>query len=179
METIQNYWKFFLFEGIALFLLGILAIASPQVTTFSIEFLIGALLIIGGIVQFFRAAQTKARGNFFAYLAGIVTMIAGVLVFVYPLVSTLTLTLLLASYFLIEGLIYIFYSIRLWSIVKWKGLLLNGIVSLILGLLILQGWPDNSVWVLGLYVGIYLLFLGLGLIVLSFELRKHKYSAVR
>lgn len=172
MDTIQNYWKFFLFEGIALFLLGLLAIGSPQITTLSIELVIGTLLVIGGIVQFIRAWNTKGGAGFLAYLGALVTFIAGVLVLTHPMIGTITLTLILATYFIIEGFLYIFYAIRLWSLLKWRGLLLNGILSLALGILIWQGWPNNSLWVLGLYVGIYLLFLGIGLVIMALQLRR-------
>ena len=161
METIQNYWKFFLFEGLALFLLGILAICSPEITTFSLEFLIGALLVVSGIVQFIRAVKATRDSGFLAYLTAIVTFVAGILVFAHPLIGTMTLTLLMATYFMVQGFLYIFYSISMWSLLKWKGLLLNGILSLALGILIWQGWPNNSLWVLGLYLGIYLVFLGI------------------
>jgi uncharacterized membrane protein HdeD (DUF308 family) len=179
METVQNYWKFFLIEGIALFFLGLLAIGSPQMTTISLEYVIGILLFVGGIVQLYRAWNTRDGGKFFAYLSALVTVITGILVFTHPIIGTITLTLLIASYFLVEGLLYIFYAIKHWSLLKWKGLLLNGIVTLALGLLIMQGWPDNSLWVIGLYVGIYLVFLGLGLVVMAFQLRRLRGVAHR
>lgn len=170
--AIQSYWKFFLFEGIALFILGLFALASPQIMTLSIELLIGCLLVVGGVIQFIRAINAKANAGFLDYLSAIITFIAGVLVLAHPIIGSITLTLLLACFFLVQGVIHILYSIRYWSILKWKGLLLNGIISLILGLLIWEGWPNNSLWILGMYVGIYLLFLGVGLIVMGLQLRK-------
>jgi uncharacterized membrane protein HdeD (DUF308 family) len=114
----------------------------------------------------------KTNPGFLYYLGAIITFIAGVLVLAHPLVGTITLTLLLSSYFIAQGLIYTFYTVRYWSFLRWKGLFLNGLLSFLLGILIMNGWPNNSLWVLGLYVGIYLLFLGLGLIVMGLQLRK-------
>ncbi len=174
MQSIQTFWKYFLFEGIVLFLLGVFALGSPQIMTLSIEILIGSLLMIGGIVQFARTYKTEDSLKFVGYIGAIITFIAGALIILHPIVATVTLTLLLAIYFFVEGALRIVYALRYWSILRWSGLLLNGILSVILGLLIWNGWPNNSLWVLGLYVGIYFLFLGLAMIFMGLKLHKIK-----
>lgn len=172
MQAVQNFWKYFLFEGIVLFLLGVFALGSPQIMTLSIEMLVGSLLIVGGVVQFVRAYKTDDSWKIISYLTALITMVAGLLVLIHPVIATVTLTLLLAIYFFVEGFLRIIYAMKYWSLVKWRGFLLNGILSVVLGMLIWSGWPDNSLWVLGMYVGIYFLFLGIGMIFLSLQLRK-------
>lgn len=159
MELFQKYRGALIVEGIIFIILGILAIAMPKLSTLSVELLIGWLFIIGGIVQFVRTFQFHKAGEIiWSLISVIVYLAAGVILLAYPLTGVLTLTLLLALFFLIEGIAKLVLSFEMRSFGNWGWLLFSGIISIILAALIWSGWPGTAAWVIGLLVGINLLF---------------------
>lgn len=153
------------FEAILFILLGIIAIAIPQFFTIGIELLVGTLLIAAGIVQLIRLFQNKdAPGFWGSFFGAIFSLILGALFLIYPLAGVLSLTYLLILYFIIDGIAKIYFSFQLKSFQHWGWILFSGILSLALAALIITGLPGTAVWVLGLLVGINMLFFGFSLI---------------
>jgi uncharacterized membrane protein HdeD (DUF308 family) len=153
------------FEAILFILLGIIAIAIPQFFTIGIELLVGLLLIAAGIVQFIRLFQAKdAPGFWGSFFGAIFSLILGALFLIYPLAGVLSLTYLMILYFLIDGIAKIYFSFQLKAFQNWGWILISGIVSLALAAIIFTGLPGTAVWVLGLLVGINMLFFGFSLI---------------
>lgn len=174
-NTVRDHWKLFLFEGIIFILLGILAIALPNFATLSVELFIGWLFLLGGIVQAYRVFQSRGRNDFWlSLISPILAIIVGLLLLAYPLTGILTLTFLLAIYFLIEGIAKIAVSLKLKPLKSWGWMLLSGLLSIALGAIIFAGWPGTAVWVLGLLVGINMLFFGWALVWLSLAARTHQ-----
>ncbi len=168
MYSIQEHRGLLLFEGIVFLILGILAICLPGIFTLGFELLIGWLFLIGGVIQLVRTFQTKSIPNFvWTILSAIVYLVVGGLLLWYPLRGVLTLTFLLALFFLIQGIFQIISSFTLRPMRNWGWTLFSGIVSVIIAAIIWSGWPGTAVWVLGLLVGINLLFAGLSMILLS------------
>lgn len=168
MDIIQKHWKLFLAEGIFFILLGLLAVALPVFFTLSVELFVGWLLVFGGIVQAYRTFQIHPHSGFYpSLIAAVAAIIAGVLLLVYPLKGILTLTLLLAIYFLVEGISKIITA-SLWRpITNWGWLFVSGILSVVLAGIIFAGFPGTATWVIGLLVGINMLFLGWTLVLMS------------
>lgn len=161
MDLLKKYRGALIVEGIIFIILGILAIAMPKLSTLSVELLLGWLFIIGGIVQFVRTFQFHKAGEIvWSVISAIVYVAAGIILLAYPLTGVLTLTLLLVLFFLIEGIAKLILSFEMRSFGNWAWLLFSGIISVILAALIWSGWPGTATWVIGLLVGINLLFLG-------------------
>lgn len=173
METmVREHWKLFLFEGIIFILLGILAVALPNFATLSVEMFIGWLFLLGGILQGYRVFQSRGNKDFWiALISPILAIIVGILLLAYPLTGILTLTLLLGIYFLIEGIVKIVISWRLKPLKPWGWVLFSGLLSLVLGVIIFTGWPGTATWVIGLLVGINMLFFGWALVGLALAAR--------
>ena len=170
-EIIKN-WGWFLGLGIWLILSGILAMYSVSYTTFISIFLIGIVLLIAGLGQCIMAIREPQWSGFFLnLLAGLLAMVMGYLFVQSTGVSAVTLTLLIAVYFLVNGLFKVFTS-AIHRFHRWGWMLMNGIASLILGALLWAQWPISGFWGIGLFVGIDLLLMGIFWTAVGFSLYK-------
>lgn len=178
MESNHYCRTSYMIEGILLIALGILAVAVPAFTTFSLVILLGWILVIGGIVHLYRAlTHVKTSSFWLSLINSLVAIVIGILLLVYPLHGIEFLTLLLGIYFLFEGITEIALSIHLKAVSgNWGWLLFSGILAIILSAIIWSGWPRNSVWMVGLLVGINLFFFGLSLILFAGNRRDNQVS---
>lgn len=160
LHHLKSNWGWFLFLGIALIALGVIAIGASTLVTVASMIFLGALLLAGGILQIIYAfwAQ-KWSGFFLALLAGILYTVTGFLLFMHPAAGALSLTLLLAAFYMVGGIFRIIGALTT-RFDQWGWALFSGIVMLILGLLIWQGWPATGLWIFGLFIGIDLIFYG-------------------
>lgn len=149
--------------GIVMIILGIIAIAAPTLTSIAVELVLAFLFVFGGLIQLIYAFQHHQRGGSLALslVLGILAILAGILLLVNPLAGVLSLTLLIGIYFFVDGVFRVFLAFQIKPQRRWGWVLTNGILMIILGILIWSQWPTNTAWVLGLLVGIGLLFNGL------------------
>ena len=167
--------------GVLLIVLGIAASALPAVSTIVAETWIALILISAGAAKLVYAFQTRDNGGFaWKLLLGILYVATGVMLFVYPLTGVLTLTLLLGSFLLTEGVFELILAFRLRPQQNWTWALGNGIITLLLGGMILFQWPFNAPWLIGTLVGVSVLFTGVSRVMLSLNARaalKHSDQA--
>lgn len=167
-EAIQKTKGWFLGAGIIMILLGMMAISVPLVAAIAIEALFGWLFVIGGIVASIHSFRALNSGKcLLRLLSGIFYIAIGTIFLVYPMQGVLTITLLLAILFSFEGIMKIAVAVQLRSKPNWGWLLASGIAALILASLIFSGYPGSATWVLGLLVGINLIFSGWTMVMLS------------
>ncbi len=158
----------FLALGILFMLFGFLLMILPTFGSITFELLFGLLLLVLGISELALAFQArKWTGCIFLLLGGILSIIAAVILLFNPIGGLIAITLLLGLYLLIHGLIGLFRAITLKPGYSWGWLLFDGLISILLGLLIISAWPMDSTWVVGLLFGIDLLFGGITFIMLS------------
>lgn len=173
MQYIRQYKSYFIAEGVIFTLLGILAMAIPGVFTLGAELLIGVLFLAAGIFQGWRTFQTKGvPGFFWSLFISIIYILAGLSLLFNPLQGVLTLTLILTFFFIIDGIANIILGFQFKPHGVWGWRILSGLISLLLAYLIYAGWPGSAVWLLGLLVGINLLFVGITQLVLGFSVPK-------
>ncbi len=154
--------------GILFMLFGFIMMIFPVMTTVSLELFFGVLLFLGGIVQIILSFVHKGwKGFLLTLLSGILFIIVGLIMLFNPLGTLITLTLLIATLLLIGGLIKIIFSLVTKSLQNRGWVLFNGVISLLLGWLILIGWPADAIWLIGLFFGIDMLFGGITMIMLS------------
>ena len=170
---IHAHWKVFLVQGIVMMALGVLAIALPEISTIAIEIIIGWLLFIGGIFRAVMLLRAKRIPGFGWSLAtAIVAVVLGAVLVFRPLEGVLTLTMVLAVFFVVEGIAAIILSVEFRRrLHNWGWILLDGVVSLVLAFLIVWGWPGTAAWAIGLLVGINMLFFGLSLLMTALAAR--------
>jgi uncharacterized membrane protein HdeD (DUF308 family) len=175
LHELRRHWGWYLALGIALIILGIIALGNSLLATLASMLVLGWLLIIGGAIQIVQAFRTRDWGGFFLHLlAGILYVVVGVLAVVNPAVSALALTLLLASFFLVVGLFRIITALVM-RFPSWGWALVNGIITLLLGILIWAEWPVSGLWVIGMFVGIEMILSGWSWVMLALAARRLAY----
>jgi len=148
-------------EGICFILLGLIGIFAPAVLTFAVELLIGSLFLAGGLIEGWRALTTpKLPGFWPSFLSALLYIAVGCLLLFFPGKGAMTLTALLAIFFVVEGIFQIIFSLAVRPFPNWGWVLFSGILTLFLGFIIWTGWPGSSFWVIGLLVGIELFMYG-------------------
>jgi uncharacterized membrane protein HdeD (DUF308 family) len=171
-------WRFLLFQGIAMIVLGTLAIALPVLTTLAIEVLIGWLLVIGGVWRAIHIMRANAGPGFGSSLAlALFAVILGAMLLMLPLPGILTLTMLLFVLFMLDGVGKIMLALDLRKHAReWMWPLLTGITDLILAALIVAGWPSTAAWAIGLLVGVNMIFFGVALTVIALAARRERQA---
>jgi len=167
-DIIRENKKWFIGTGIIMILLGGAAIALPLATAIAIEVFLGWIFIISGVVTSVHSFRALTSGKCILRLfIGIIYFAIGATFLVYPMQGVLTLTLLLAILFMFEGVLKISVVVRHRLLPNRGWILASGIASLILSGIIWAGWPGTAAWVLGLLVGINLIFGGWTMLMLS------------
>lgn len=176
----EKMWPGLLATGIFTMALGIAAVFLPFIATLTIQAVLAAVLIIAGIAHIAHAFQHRyAQGLAWRLLTGALYALVGILLVSYPLQGAFTLTVLLALLFMFSGVLKIALSLNLRPRPSWGWLLLNGIVSVLLGVLIWLGLPGTAKWAIGLLVGIELLFTGWAMVMFSLSMRHPQEDAIQ
>jgi uncharacterized membrane protein HdeD (DUF308 family) len=171
LESASKNWGWVLASGIAFVMLGALALAFSVMTTLASVFVLGWILAFAGIFEAVHAFKLpRWSGVLPELLAAILYVVVGVLMIVRPAAGALSLTLLVGAFFLVGGIFRI-VAATVMRPPNWGWLLVSGIVTLLLGLLIVAAWPASGLWVIGMFVGIDLLFSGTSLTMFAFGLR--------
>lgn len=154
--------------SLVLILAGIAAIAFPHVSTLSVEFFIGWLLVFTGVCQILHSLQAKARGGFlWVLLIGGLETAIGVALLVFPLAGAFTLTVFLAMTFILEGFFRAAFSVQIRPMSGWGWVLISGALSIFIGGLLYAGLPSSALWAIGLMVGINVTMSGIALLMLA------------
>lgn len=154
--------------GVLLIVLGIVAIAVPAVSTIVAETWIAVILSSAGVAKLVYAIQTRnSEGFIWKLLLSVLYIATGVMLFFYPLTGVLTLTLLLGSFLLTEGVFELILAIRLRPLQNWTWVLTDAIITLLLGGMVWFQWPFDAPWLIGTLVGASVLFTGISRVMLS------------
>jgi len=174
LQTIRNYWGWFLALGIAMVVIGTFAIGWACIATLTVTatWLFGFLLLGAGIAEIINAFWVgRWSGMLLHLLIGVLYVVVGFLVIDQPETAAVQLTLFIAFFLMISGIFRIVGAVSE-RFVGWSWVLLNGAVSFFLGLLIYKQWPSSSLWVIGLFIGIDLIFNGWAWIMLAIAARR-------
>lgn len=177
IKQLQENWAWYFALGIGLVTLGTLAIIYSFTSTIFSMIYLGILLIIVGIFEGIQSFKMSLWNNFFLHLfLSILYLVSGFFIVLYPEVNALSLTLLLAIFFAVSGIVKVVFSLT-HNIPHKIWLILNGALTLILGILIWNQWPSSGLWVIGTLVGIDILFTGWTWIMLALKAKtlKHNY----
>ena len=171
LHELRRNWGWFLALGIALIVLGVCAIGSAFVATLATVMTFGVLALFGGGVEIVSAFSARRWSGFFLHLlAGVLYIVIGFLMVTRPWPAAAALTLMLAALFMVGGVTRIVVALS-HRFHGWGWVLLNGVITLILGVLIWQEWPEASFWVIGLFLGIELVFDGMSWVMLALAVR--------
>lgn len=165
-------WGWFLVLGLGLLVLGALAIFKSVRATVVSMYFFGWLFLIAAVIQAIHAVLVGRWSGLFLHLLGVILFaVIGTLLVQRPRASAEVLTLLMAVYFIVLGA---FHIVGTWimHLPSWPWPLLDGVITLVLGILILAQWPTSGLWVIGLFIGIDLVVRGLAWVLFALDLRK-------
>jgi uncharacterized membrane protein HdeD (DUF308 family) len=159
--------------GVCLIILGMLAVASPLMAAVAVNVVISWLIVVAGVVHLVIAFHSHRAGSLiWRLLVGLAYIFFGGYLIVRPAVGVASLTLLLASLFLVEGVLNIALFFRVRAVHGASWFLFDGIITLLLGLMIYLQWPSSSAWAIGTLVGVSLIISGVTRLMLSLAVRK-------
>jgi len=148
--------------GVIAIILGMLAMLTPGLTGISVIFLLGVFVLVGGIVRIIWAFEAGSFGKgVLMFAIGGLTLLCGIILVANPLFASGVLTIMLALYFILDGISEIAAGVRLRPGSGWGWMLFGGIVSILLGMIIWRQFPLSGVWAIGILLGIKLFFVGL------------------
>jgi uncharacterized membrane protein HdeD (DUF308 family) len=166
-------WGWFVGLGVLLLILGGIAFGNLFIATVASVYVVGWLMLVAGIIEIMHAFGVKTWGRFFYWLlSGLLYAVAGFFAFDNPLLASAVLTFLLAVALIASGALraWVGYSHRPER--GWGWIVAAGLISVLAGLIIAMGWPVNSLWVLGLFLAIDLIFQGWSFIAIGLALKR-------
>jgi len=166
-STVSILW------GVLLIVFGTVAIGSPFLAAVAVNVVVAWLIVLAGAVHLMLAFHAHGAGSMiWKLLVGIAYLFFGAYLIMHPVLGVVSLTLILASLFLIEGILDIVLFFKMRPIQGSTWVLVDGIITLLLGLMIYAQWPSSSAWAIGTLVGISMIFSGVARVMMSLAVRK-------
>ena len=173
VELVRNASTISILWGVLLIVFGVVAVGSPFLAAVAVNAVVAWLIVLAGVVHLMLAFGAHGAGSMiWKLLVGVAYLCFGAYLIMHPVLGVASLTLVLASLFLIEGIldIVLFFKMRPMQGSTW--VLLDGIITLFLGLMIYAQWPSSSAWAIGTLVGISMIFSGVARVMMSWAVRQ-------
>lgn len=171
IERLRSRWGWFVAFGAICLVFGVTALMMAAVSTLAVVFFIALMLILAGGVEITIGFNTRDWPSFFLWvISGLFYVVFGAFALAQPVVAAAVLTAVVGVGFVFAGLVRIWLGCRLPSGTRTY-IILAGAVTALLGLLILAGWPGNTLVILGTLFGIDMVFYGASWIALGLKLR--------
>jgi len=175
MAPLRAKWGWILALGVVYTVARFIALGSVVMATAASVLIVGVMMIVAGVAEIISAFQCKGWGKFLIWaLLGVLYIVAGFVTFENPLLAAVVLTLLLGASLVASGIVRIILAFSMKREQPWMWVLFSSIITLLLGFLILARWPVSSVYVLGMFLGIDLIFAGAGWVGLALALRRRE-----
>jgi len=179
-ELFGRHWGWLLAFAIVQVIAGALAVAIPLLASLVAVAVFGWVMIVSAIFQIAHAIRVRKWPGFALHLlSGLLYATAGVLALLYPFPGMLVLTLCLAGLLLADGILRIVLASKVKPQQGWGWFLAGGIASIVLGGLLIFGWPATALWATGLLLGINLIFSGATNAALALACRKRQMDEPR
>ena len=175
IAALHAKWGWIVALGVVYLVAGFIALGSVAMATVASVFVVGVMMIVAGVAEVISAFQIKSWGRFLLWvLLGLLYVVAGFVTFQNPLLAAVLLTLILGASLVASGIMRIFLAFSMKRETPWIWVALSGVITVLLGVLILVRWPVSSLYILGLFLGIDLIMAGAGWIGIGFGLRKSR-----
>jgi uncharacterized membrane protein HdeD (DUF308 family) len=171
-EEFHQHWWAVLIEGLLLLVLGAIAITAPFLAGLVITVVVGWLLIFAGLVGLWTSwSMRRVKGVAWAIVSSLVVIVAGLAFFAWPIGGLISLTLVLGAYLTIDGITTVILALqhRRAETKNWGWLLMNGILDLLLATAIIMLQPSITAWLVGVIVGVDLVFAGISMIAMGWS----------
>src|SRR6201981_728546 len=180
VAPLRAKWGWIVALGVVYVVAGFVALGSVVMATVASVLVVGVMMIVAGVAEIISAFQIKSWGKFlFWALLGVLYVVAGFLTFENPLLAAALLTLMLGASLFASGIVRIFLAFSMKREMPWVWVALSGVITLLLGLVILAHWPVSSVYTLGLFLGIDLIMAGARWVGVGFCLPSHPPAQTR
>lgn len=158
--------------GVLFITLGMIGVAGQTLFSFVTINVLGAFLIFGGVVQFAHALKSKGwRSVGVQVVLAVLYIAAGVYTWAFPIPALEAITLWLAAIFFVTGFLRLISAFQHRHFREWFWLVLSSAISILMGVLIMNGYPQTSLWLPGLLIAIELLLQGWSLLFLGLAAR--------
>ncbi|WP_262266099.1 HdeD family acid-resistance protein [Microvirga yunnanensis] len=173
LEPLRVKWGWIVALGVVFLIAGIIALGSVVTATVASVAVVGVMMLVSGIAEIINAFSVKSWGKAFLWaLLGTLYVVAGFMTFQNPLLAATVLTLMLGVALIISGFLRIFLGLQMTEGAPWAWVALSGVITLVLGGMILAQWPVSSLYVLGIFLGVDLVFAGIGWISIGVALKR-------
>lgn len=170
---VHPHWGLFVALGGSLVFVGLIAFSHLFISTAASVYYVGAMMLLGGIMQIVHAFGLQTWSRFlFWLLSGLLYAVAGLIAFVNPLAASAIMTLMLAMTLIVSGALRVLTGFEAKPANVWGWIVAAGIVTILAGILVVLGWPGSSLWVLGLLLAMDLTLQGLACIAFGLTLRE-------
>ena len=172
LAPLHAKWGWIVALGIVYLVAGVIALGSVFAATVASVLVVGIMMMIAGVAEVINAFQIKTWGRFFFWLIlGILYIVAGFVAWDNPLLTAVWLTLFLGAALVASGIVRIFLGFSMQHGSPWMWVVVSGLITLLLGVIILAHWPVSAVYTLGIFLGVDLVFAGASWISLGLALR--------
>ena len=174
LKALRAKWGWIVALGVVFLIAGVIALGSVVAATETAVLVVGIMMLMGGVAEIIAAFGVKSWGKFlFWLLLGVLYVAAGIIAIMNPLLAATYLTLMLGFALVFGGVLRIFLAFQMKSAGgPWGWVVLSGLITLLLGAMIIAQWPASSLFVLGIFLGIDLIFIGAGWITMGLALKK-------
>jgi uncharacterized membrane protein HdeD (DUF308 family) len=171
-QGVKKNWGVILFMGILFIIGGVSAISYPLLWTGGVVLMLGWVILFSGIFRFVDAFATmKQVGFIWKIMGSLLYILAGIFILKFPLTGAVTLTLILGMFFIIEGISKTALAAEIKPLKGWVWTMFDGAITILFGILILSFLGNSALWLVGLLLGIKLLFAGWDLVYLGLALK--------
>jgi uncharacterized membrane protein HdeD (DUF308 family) len=178
MRALHSKWGWLVAFGVVAMIAGLVALSSVAMATASAIWIVGIMMLVAGVAEIVAAFGIRTWGRFFLWLVlGALYCFAGIICLQDPFKAATILTLLLGIALMVSGLVRIFLAMGMKHGTPWGWVVFSGIVSFLLGVIIIAHWPVSSFYTLGIFLGIDLVFIGSGWISMGLAFKRHLRSS--
>jgi uncharacterized membrane protein HdeD (DUF308 family) len=155
-------WGWFVALGIAQLVLGVVAWFEVIAFTIAGVIFIGALLLVAGILQIIHAFMDREWRSFLLHLlAGVLYVVAGVLLMAEPLEGAVAITILVSAALIVGGIFRIVIGVQHRAMPGWVLMIVSGVVSVVVGIMLWAMLPWSGLWVVGTLIAVELIVQGI------------------
>ena len=172
---LKRNWGWMLALGIVMVILGTVGLGMTVLLNEIVVLYIGVLLLFGAGVQLVQAFRGQGwKGRLWHVLIALAYLVAGAITIYDPVKVGITLTLLIAWALVFIGALRLVVAIQMRGNSGWVWVLLGGIVSIALGIMVMNQWPESGLWVIGLFVAIEMIFAGWSQVMIALAAKNYQ-----
>lgn len=173
LDGLRSRWGLVAGVGVLFVVFGLVALGSVVTATVASVWMVGLMMILSGAVEVVHGFAVRSWSRAVLWMVlGTLYGLAGVFAIMNPIVAAGVLTLLLGAGLVASGLVRVVLAFQMKGGTPWGWIVVSGLITALLGAAILAQWPLSSLWVLGIFLGIDLVFAGLGWIMMGVALRR-------